>query len=282
MRWLKAKPRWFKILLMAFVVCGIATLAWAQVANVGTKWVSGNFRFFDGATSILTIKSSTSGVQVHQPLDIDATVDIDGTSVTIDGGLTNIGGATFDTADGDNDLGVTAVLEVDGATDLDGTLAVAGAATLATTLAVTGNSTLTGTLTVNNNQTTTGTLGVTGATTLSSTLGVTGVTTLTGGRTHTKTATSLTSPTTAIALTTSWIELNSDANQTGHTFTGGVVGQTYMITMGAGSNTARFDDDGLNMALGGNITLTEGQADALVVLCYATDDYLCLSDRSGN
>lgn len=51
--------------------------------------------------------------------------------LSIDGGMTDIGGCTAGTADGDNDLCVAAVLEVDGATDLDGTLAVAGVATFA-------------------------------------------------------------------------------------------------------------------------------------------------------
>lgn len=98
-----------------------------------------------------------------------------------------------------------------------------------------------------------------------------------------KATTALTSPSVAIDLAGgTWFEVTTDANQTGATLSNGVVGQIYTITMGAGSNTLRFDDDGLNLALGGNITLTEGEADALILLCYATDDFLCLSDRSGN
>ncbi len=98
-----------------------------------------------------------------------------------------------------------------------------------------------------------------------------------------KASTSLTSPSVAIDLAGgTWFEINTDANQTGATLSNGVVGQVYTITMGSGSNTLRFDDDALNLALGGNITLTEGEADALILLCYATGDFLCLSDRSGN
>ena len=48
----------------------------------------------------------------------------------IDGGLTDIGGGTYATADGDNDLGIEGDLEVNGAADLDGTVNVAGAVTL--------------------------------------------------------------------------------------------------------------------------------------------------------
>lgn len=52
-------------------------------------------------------------------------VDIDVGSVsglTIDGGLTNIGGGTYSTADGDNDLGIDGDLEINGAVDVDGVL----------------------------------------------------------------------------------------------------------------------------------------------------------------
>lgn len=100
---------------------------------------------------------------------------------------------------------------------------------------------------------------------------------------ETKGTTSLTSPSVAVDLAgVTWMEITSDANQTGLTLSNGVVGQVYLITTGAGSNTIQFDDDGLNLALGGNIVLTEGQADSIILLCYATGDFLCLSDRSGN
>lgn len=50
--------------------------------------------------------------------------------VLISGGPTDIGGGTCGTATGDNDLCVADALEVDGATDLDGTLIVDGATSL--------------------------------------------------------------------------------------------------------------------------------------------------------
>lgn len=49
--------------------------------------------------------------------------------LSIDGGLTDIGGGTYATADGDNDLGIDGDLEVNTNADLDGTLNVAGAVT---------------------------------------------------------------------------------------------------------------------------------------------------------
>ena len=98
-----------------------------------------------------------------------------------------------------------------------------------------------------------------------------------------KTAVSLTSPTVTIAIGGAvWIELNSDANQTGATFTGGTVGQHFYVAAGSGSNTVRFDDDGVNMALGANKTLTEGTGGVLEFLCVASDDYSLVSDQTGN
>jgi hypothetical protein len=61
-------------------------------------------------------------------LAIDANSGVD-----IDGGLTDIGGGTYTTADGDDDLGVAGDLEVDNTLDVD------GAATVASTLTVEGN-----------------------------------------------------------------------------------------------------------------------------------------------
>jgi len=62
--------------------------------------------------------------------------------VQFSGGLTDIGGGSYDTADGDDDLGVAGDLEVDGELELDGALDadstanIAGAATLQSTLDV--------------------------------------------------------------------------------------------------------------------------------------------------
>lgn len=71
----------------------------------------------DGITA--DAQNTETGVSIGSGWDV--ALDVDG-AVTIDGGLTNIGGATGGVADGDNDLLVTAVLEVDGELELDGTL----------------------------------------------------------------------------------------------------------------------------------------------------------------
>lgn len=82
---------------------------------------------------------------------------------------------------------------------------------------------------------------------------------------------SLTSPTTAIDVTgKGMVIVNSDANQTGITFTGATQYQIFLIGTGAGSNTFRFDD-GTSYGLGGsNVTFTEGQDDWGLFMC--TDD----------
>jgi len=85
---------------------------------------------------------------------------------------------------------------------------------------------------------------------------------------HQPKAVSLTSPTVTFDVNdTSYVTLNSDANQTGVRPLKGSTGQVLYIVSGAGSNTMRFDDSGTTMALGGNITLTEGQGDALLLIC---------------
>jgi cytoskeletal protein CcmA (bactofilin family) len=61
-------------------------------------------------------------------LDVDGTTNLDDLDVDasgeieIDGGLTDFGGGTCGVADGDNDVCIAAVLEVDGETELDGAL----------------------------------------------------------------------------------------------------------------------------------------------------------------
>lgn len=70
--------------------------------------------------------------------------------VQFGGGLTDIGGGSYDTADGDNDLGIAGDLEVDGELELDGALDadstanIQGAVTLQSTLDVAGITTLAG------------------------------------------------------------------------------------------------------------------------------------------
>lgn len=86
------------------------------------------------------------------------------------------------------------------------------------------------------------------------------------------TDTALTSPTVAFSVAgKSVVTLNSDANQTGFYPTGGVTGQIVHIVSGAGENTIQFDDNGTTLALGGNIVLTEDQADCLTLLCTSAD-----------
>lgn len=101
----------------------------------------------DGATNLsasagdITIEAETGSVTIKGDESDAAAVFIDAdqavttgldinvgsvSGVTIDGGLTDIGGGTYATANGDNDLGVAGDLEVDGAADLDGSLTVAG------------------------------------------------------------------------------------------------------------------------------------------------------------
>ena len=95
----------------------------------------------------------------------------------------------------------------------------------------------------------------------------------------TATAASLTSPTVAFSVTGAYrVKLNSDGNQTGHYPTGGALNQVIQIESGTGSNTMRFDD-GTSMAIGANITLTEGQYDVLTLLCISADgdDWVAIS-----
>ena len=135
------------------------------------------------------------------------------------------------------------------------------------------------------NLTVDGTAAVTGAATLDGATALNEATTFAKELNLTGSAVSLTSPTvTMSAANRNLIVLNSDANQTGHVVTGGTLNQVLLIRMGAGSNTARFDDDGTSMALGGNLTLTEGQGDVLGLLCTSADgdEWSCILDRSGN
>jgi hypothetical protein len=106
-----------KIIAACLLVVAIPIVAWA-VANVNSKWSSGNLLFYDGATSIMTIKSSTSGVQMHQAVEFDGTLNADA-GADIDGGLTDIGTGTYTAANGDNDLGVVGDVEIQGTVYLD-------------------------------------------------------------------------------------------------------------------------------------------------------------------
>lgn len=112
---------------------------------------------------------------------------------------------------------------------------------------------------------------------------VAGQTNFDGNLTFTTSAVSLTSPTATIsAVGKTVIVLNSDANQTGHTLTGGLAGQIVTIVAGSGSNTMQFDDNGETLALGANKTLTEGQGDTLTLLCVNGTNWSMIGDGSGN
>lgn len=75
----------------------------------------------------------------------------------------------------------------------------------------------------------------------------------------------LTSPTTTFSVAgLSRVTLTASTNTTTIVPTDGVAGQEIVIISGAGSNTMRFDD-GTDMQIGGNVTLTEGQNDVLAL-----------------
>jgi hypothetical protein len=87
----------------------------------------------------------------------------------------------------------------------------------------------------------------------------------------TLTEVTLTSPTvTFSAVNKHFIDLTADANLTGIYPTGGTLRQVLFIHSGTGSNTMRLDD-GTSMTIGGNITLTEGQGDWLMLRCTSAD-----------
>jgi hypothetical protein len=115
--------------------------------------------FFRSAAD--TLNAATGGTEqleldstaftVVPALDVDNNIDQDGTAdevqlsitgyttqtndlVQFDGGLTDVGGGSYSTADGDNDLGVAADLEVDGELELDGALDADSTANFADTV----------------------------------------------------------------------------------------------------------------------------------------------------
>lgn len=82
----------------------------------------------------------------------------------------------------------------------------------------------------------------------------------------------LTSPTVSFnANGQNFISLTTNASQTGvyPTGTSIVVGDVLLITAGAGTNTIRFDDNTTTLALGANITLTQGNDCFLALICTA-------------
>lgn len=79
----------------------------------------------------------------------------------------------------------------------------------------------------------------------------------------------ITSPSTTLDVSSlgSAVVLNSDQNITGATITGGTLNQVLYLFSGSGENTVRFDDSATTMILGGNVTITEGQEDSLILRC---------------
>lgn len=104
------KKRWIWG-ISAVLVVGIVASAFSQT-------VTDRFRKIANLT-VWNLTVPAAGV-----IDINTT-----TEITIDGALMDIGSGTYDTADGDNDLGIAGDLEVLGATDLDGAVKIDGGLT---------------------------------------------------------------------------------------------------------------------------------------------------------
>jgi len=129
--------------------------------STGTITMTGDTGAIEATTFTVTnfITSSTS-LDLSGGLDVDGTSDLDNLDVDasaeieIDGALTDFGGGTCGVADGDNDVCIAAVLEVDGELELDGALDadstanIAGAVVLGSTLDVSG-----GDITLENDET---------------------------------------------------------------------------------------------------------------------------------
>jgi hypothetical protein len=78
-----------------------------------------------GSIDLTTTEAAADAIHLDANGAVTTGIDIDLGSVsgmTIDGGLVDVGGATCGVADGDNDVCIAAVLEVDGETELDGAL----------------------------------------------------------------------------------------------------------------------------------------------------------------
>lgn len=96
--------------------------------GTGTSYLNGGVADSGGALTLVdntVIQGGSDAVQLTVTGYTTQTNDL----VQLNGGLVDVGGGTYATADGDNDLGVAGDLEVDGAIDGDGALTVAGAAT---------------------------------------------------------------------------------------------------------------------------------------------------------
>jgi hypothetical protein len=90
-------------------------------------------------TDVITA-TNAGALYLASLLDVDGAVAFNST-LDVNGGLTDIGGGSYSTANGDNDLGIAGDLEVDGSTDLDGALGIAGATTAASDITVSSDAT---------------------------------------------------------------------------------------------------------------------------------------------
>lgn len=198
----------------------------------------------------------------------------------VQGTSTMKGTATFeDAATFADTVTVAGTATFNGATAFSGantfsTLATFGAGATFTTLTTSGVATFGGQTTVNALAQFNGLTNFQSAATFNSTLNID------HSVIHTMDTEEITSPTLTIDVSgLSFVILNSDENITGVTLVNGVVGQIVLFITGSGSNTIRFDDDGINMALGANITLTEGQSDSLTLVNNATGDWAAVAAK---
>jgi len=91
-----------------------------------------------GRVVIQASEAAADAVFIDANANATAGLDIDvgaTTGVTIDGGMLNVGGGSCSVADGDNDVCIAAVLEVDGELELDGALDADSTADFAGTVA---------------------------------------------------------------------------------------------------------------------------------------------------
>jgi hypothetical protein len=99
----------------------------ATSSNVSVAGAGVDLTLSSAAGQVVIQASEAAGNAVYIDADADPAsgLDIDvgaTTGVTIDGGMLNVGGGSYDTADADNDVGIAGDLEVDGELELDGAL----------------------------------------------------------------------------------------------------------------------------------------------------------------
>lgn len=125
-------------------VTGAASIDADTASNFSTSAQDITIEAETGSIIIKGDEAAADAVKIDANDAVTTGLDIDVGSVSgvaIDGGLVDIGGGSYATADGDNDLGVAGDAEIDGALDVDGNATVAG------TLGITGMTTVTGGLT---------------------------------------------------------------------------------------------------------------------------------------